>query len=141
MPIGERRKPAPNGTPGYLRLDTVHQGDGPDGKGLYHINAVDEFTQWEIVLAVPRISEAYLLPVLRQILSQFPFRIRGFHTDNVLTREGVAEEKTRFLSIPYGVCLKTTVPPFQEPQALSGPSLENSVRTVQPARLQRLQRR
>jgi transposase len=30
--IGERRKPAPNGVPGYLRLDTVHQGDGPDGK-------------------------------------------------------------------------------------------------------------
>jgi hypothetical protein len=42
--IGERRKPAPNGVPGYLRLDTVHQGGGPDGKGLYHINAVDEVT-------------------------------------------------------------------------------------------------
>jgi transposase InsO family protein len=80
--IGERRKPAPNGMPGYLRIDTVHQGDGPDGKGLYHINAVDEVTQWEIVLAAPRISEAYLLPVLERLLRLFPFRILGFHTDN-----------------------------------------------------------
>ena len=80
--IGERRKPAPNGMPGYLRIDTVHQGDGPEGKGLYHINAVDEVTQWEIVLAAPRISEAWLLPVLEQLLRLFPFRILGFHSDN-----------------------------------------------------------
>lgn len=25
--IGERRKPQPNGQPGYIRIDTVHQGD------------------------------------------------------------------------------------------------------------------
>ena len=80
--IGERRKPAPNGVPGYLRLDTVHQGDGPNGKGLYHINAVDEVTQWEIVAATPFISESYLLPVLEDLLRQFPFAIKGFHTDN-----------------------------------------------------------
>jgi len=80
--IGERRKPAPNGLPGYLRIDTVHQGDGPEGKGLYHINAVDEVTQWEIVLAAPRISEAWLLPVLERLLRLFPFRILGFHSDN-----------------------------------------------------------
>ena len=29
--IGERRKPDPHGQPGYLRLDTVHQGDQPEG--------------------------------------------------------------------------------------------------------------
>jgi transposase InsO family protein len=80
--IGERRKPAPNGVPGYLRIDTVHQGDGPDGKGLYHINAVDEVTQWEVIVATPYISESYLLPVLEALLRQFPFRIRGFHSDN-----------------------------------------------------------
>ena len=47
--IGERRKPQPHGQPGFLRLDTVHQGDRPGGgaKGLYHLNAVDEVTQWE----------------------------------------------------------------------------------------------
>ena len=82
--IGERRKPQPQGQPGFLRLDTVHQGDQPSGgeKGVYHINAVDEVTQWEVVGATPRISEAYLEPVLEQMLRQFPFRIKGFHTDN-----------------------------------------------------------
>ena len=80
--IGERRKPQPQGQPGFLRLDTVHQGDGPEGKGVYHINAVDEVTQWQIAGATPRISEAYLEPVLEHMLRQFPFRILGFHSDN-----------------------------------------------------------
>jgi transposase InsO family protein len=80
--IGERRKPDPQGQPGYLRLDTVHQGDGPEGKGVYHINAVDEVTQWQVAGSTPRISEAYLEPVLEAMLRQFPFRIQGFHSDN-----------------------------------------------------------
>jgi transposase InsO family protein len=80
--IGERRKPAPHGQPGFLRIDTVHQGDGPEGKGIYHINAVDEITQWEVVLATPRISEAWLMPLLTSILQQFPFVILNFHSDN-----------------------------------------------------------
>jgi transposase InsO family protein len=82
--IGERRKPQPQGQPGFLRLDTVHQGDQPNGgeKGVYHINAVDEVTQWQVAGATPRISEAYLEPVLEHILRQFPFRILGFHSDN-----------------------------------------------------------
>jgi len=82
IPIGERRKPRPEGRPGYLRIDTVHQGDRDGAKGLYHINAVDEVTQWEIVAATPQISELWLIPVLEQILEQFPFVIRGFHSDN-----------------------------------------------------------
>ena len=81
--IGERRRPDPQGRPGYLRVDTVHQGDDLDGnKGIYHINAVDEVTQWEVVGAVPQISEAWLIPVLEAMLAQFPFPIRGFHSDN-----------------------------------------------------------
>ena len=80
--IGERRKPDPRGQPGYLRLDTVHQGDQPEAKGVFHINAVDEVLQWQIVGATPRISEAYLKPVLEAMLRQFPFRLQGFHTDN-----------------------------------------------------------
>jgi hypothetical protein len=60
----------------------VHQGDRDGVKGLYHIHAVDEVTQWEIVAAVPQISERWLIPVLQQILEQFPFVIRGFHSDN-----------------------------------------------------------
>lgn len=82
VPIGERRKPRPQGAPGYLRVDTVHQGDQDGNKGLYHINAVDEVTQWEIVAATPQISELWLLPVLEAMLQQFPFVIRGFHSDN-----------------------------------------------------------
>ena len=82
IPIGERRKPQPHGSPGYLRLDTVHQGDQDGRKGLYHINAVDQVTQWEIVAATPQISELWLLPVLEALLDQFPFLIRGFHSDN-----------------------------------------------------------
>ena len=80
--IGERRRPEPQNRPGYLRVDTVHQGDDLDGtKGVYHINAVDEVTQWEVVAATPQISEAFLIPVLEAMLAQFPFRVRGFHSD------------------------------------------------------------
>ncbi len=80
--IGERRKPESRGRPGYLRVDTVHQGDTGSRKGIYHINAVDTVTQWQIVGCCETISEAHLLPVLEAILHQFPFRIRGFHSDN-----------------------------------------------------------
>src|SRR5262249_26086091 len=80
--IGERRRPNPQGRPGYLRVDTVHQGDQNGYKGLYHINAVDQVTQWQVVGATPQISEAYLIPVLEALLEQFPFRIHGFHSDN-----------------------------------------------------------
>jgi transposase InsO family protein len=80
--IGERRRPEPDNRPGYLRVDTVHQGDLDGAKGVYHINAVDEVTQWEVVGATAQISEAFLLPVLEAMLEQFPFRIRGFHSDN-----------------------------------------------------------
>jgi len=82
IPIGERRKPRPQGRPGYLRIDTVHQGDRDGIKGIYHINAVDEVTQWEIVAATPQISEYWLIPMLERLLEQFPFVIRGFHSDN-----------------------------------------------------------
>ena len=77
--IGERRRPEPNGKPGYLRVDTVHQGDLDGIKGVYHINAVDEVTQWQIIGATAQISEQWLIPVLKAMLEQFPFRIRGFH--------------------------------------------------------------
>ena len=80
--IGERRKPTPNGEPGYIRIDTVHQGDLDGRKGVYHINAVDEVTQFEIVISVERISEFYLIPVLEQLLKAFPFKIKAFHSDN-----------------------------------------------------------
>ena len=80
--IGERRKPNPQGKPGYLRVDTVHQGDLDGIKGVYHINAVDEVTQHEVLCSVEKISERYLIPVLEMQIDQFPFVILGFHTDN-----------------------------------------------------------
>ena len=36
--IGERRRPNPRGQPGFVRVDTVHQGDLDGVKGVYHIN-------------------------------------------------------------------------------------------------------
>jgi transposase InsO family protein len=80
--IGERRRPEPRGRPGFLRVDTVHQGDWDGAKGVYHINAVDAVTQWQVVGCTSKISEAYLLPVLQAVLAQFPFVILGFHADN-----------------------------------------------------------
>ena len=80
--IGERHKPRPEGKPGFLRVDTVHQGDLEYEKGVYHINIVDEITQWEIVGAMEGISEYFLTPLLEKLLAQFPFRIVEFHSDN-----------------------------------------------------------
>jgi hypothetical protein len=82
IPIGERRKPQPQGRPGFRRIDTVHQGDQDGRKGIYHINAVDEVTQWEIIGATAQISERWLIPLLETMLAQFPFTVRGFHSDN-----------------------------------------------------------
>jgi transposase InsO family protein len=82
VPIGQRRAPQPNGSPGYIRIDSVHQGDQDGVKGVYHINAVDSVTQFQLVATCEKISEAYLLPVIRQLLEGFPFVILGFHADN-----------------------------------------------------------
>jgi len=80
--IGERRKPRPDGRPGFLRVDSVHQGDLDRVKGLYHINLVDEVTQFQFIGSVERISERFLLPVLENLIQAFPFKILGFHSDN-----------------------------------------------------------
>ena len=80
--IGQRRAPATNNQPGFLRVDSVCQGDQDRVKGLYHINAVDCVTQYEGVATCERISEAFLIPVLEALLHSFPFVIRGFHSDN-----------------------------------------------------------
>lgn len=80
--IGIRRKPQNGGKPGYLRVDSVHQGDLGEVKGVYHINFVDEVTQWQIVGCAERISESFLIPILEGCLEQFPFVIKEFHSDN-----------------------------------------------------------
>ena len=80
--IGERRKPKPKGRPGFLRVDTVHQGDKDGEKGVYHVNLVDEVTQWEHVATVRAISDRCLVPVLEELISACPFQVLGFHADN-----------------------------------------------------------
>ena len=79
---GERRKPQPNGMPGFFRVDTVHQGDKGKKKGVYYVNITDEVTQWEYVFCVPAISEKYMKQVLGWLTWQCPFLIVNFHSDN-----------------------------------------------------------
>lgn len=80
--IAERKKPRPEGQPGFIRVDTVHQGDRDGVKGVYHINMVDEVTQMEVVFSAEKISESYLLPVLEEMLEAFPFILKNIHADN-----------------------------------------------------------
>jgi transposase InsO family protein len=79
--IAVRRAPAPENRPGFIRIDSVHQGNTDDHRGVYHINAVDCVTQWEVVATVPTLEREHMLPVLRDMIDQFPFRILGFHSD------------------------------------------------------------
>lgn len=80
--IGERRKPDNGGEPGYVRVDSVHQGDLNGVKGVYHINVVDEVTQWEVVGCTEKITEQYLEVLLEDLISQFPYKLINFHSDN-----------------------------------------------------------
>jgi len=82
VPIGTREKPIPYGKAGFIRVDSVHQGDKDGEKGVYHINLVDEVTQWEIVGCVPRITDEYMEPLLEAMLEQLPFAVVNFHSDN-----------------------------------------------------------
>ena len=82
IPIGERRKPDNQGKLGFLRVDSVHQGDLDKEKGVYYINIVDEISQWEFVGCVETISEQHLIPVLEELLELLPFKIINFHSDN-----------------------------------------------------------
>lgn len=80
--IGKREKPQPNGKPGYLRVDSVHQGDKDKIKGVYHINIVDEIVQFEFIGCIERISEEFMKVLLKDLIEQFPFKVINFHSDN-----------------------------------------------------------
>jgi transposase InsO family protein len=92
-PIGQRGKPQPNNQTGYICIDSVHQGDQDKCKGVYHINVLDEVTQMEVVITVARITEEHMIPALKHILATFPFKVKGFHSENgsEYTNYGVAE--------------------------------------------------
>jgi hypothetical protein len=80
--IGVRKAPWPDGRAGFVRIDSVHQGDEDAMKGVYHITCVDSTSQWQVQACVQGISEAFLLPVLELVIAQFPFVIEGFYSDN-----------------------------------------------------------
>ena len=73
--IGKTQEPAPNGRPGSIRVDSVNQ------REIYYIHMVDEVTQWDVLIAVPMLSERYLEPALKLLLSLFPFVVFNFHSD------------------------------------------------------------
>jgi hypothetical protein len=71
--IAERRKPHPQGRPGFLRVDSVHHGALDDIKGLYHINLIAELTQFQFVGSVEKLSVRFLVPLLEALIQAFPF--------------------------------------------------------------------
>jgi len=75
IPIGVTMAPENLGRPGSIRIDSVSQ------KDVYHINSIDEVTQWEVVFCVPQLSESCMLPALKEIFEQYPFGIFNFHSD------------------------------------------------------------
>lgn len=79
--IAVRRAPTPENRPGFIRIDSVHQGDFRGRWSVYHINAVDCVTQWQVVATVPTLRREHMLPTLSAMLAQFPFEILGFHSD------------------------------------------------------------
>jgi hypothetical protein len=104
--IGERRKPDPKGSLGYIRVDSVHGGDKDEQKGIYYINFIDEILQWEIVVCVPAIERSCLEKVYKEILDSFPYKILHFHSDNgsefinshlagILNRMNIVQTKSR----------------------------------------------
>ena len=59
----------------------------------------------QFVATCEKISEAFLLPVIRQLLEGFPFVILGFHSDN--GSEYINYNYEKFKSVPSAsVCLK-----------------------------------
>ena len=75
IPIGMTQPPENFGKPGSIRIDSVSQ------KDVYHINSVDEITQYEVVFCVPQLSERFMIPALEEIFGQYPFIIFNFHSD------------------------------------------------------------
>jgi len=80
--IGTRKKPKPNGKPGFLRIDSVHLGDKGRKKGIYFINIIDEVTQFEFIFCVPQICEKYMVPIVESLYKLSPMKIINFHSDN-----------------------------------------------------------
>jgi hypothetical protein len=82
-----------------------------DGRTVRMLNLIDEYTRECLMIRCERSwTSAKLISALADVMVMkgIPEHLRS---DNVLTQEGKAGEKRRSLSIPYGMCLTTTVPP------------------------------
>lgn len=104
--IGIRKAPQPEGQAGYLRTDTVHQGDLDGVKGVYHINIVDAATQWQVVACVSAIKQDQVVRAIKRMMANIPFKIKGLHSDNgtefvnkgvaaMLARQCIEQTKSR----------------------------------------------
>jgi hypothetical protein len=112
--IGERKKPLATGELGFIRIDTVHQGDQDKQKGVYHIYAVDQVTQFEVVCTVEKISEQYLMPAIEQLLNCFSFGIQGLMARNTLTTKWLRYFKNCRLNLPNPVPDKPMTMPWSK---------------------------
>ena len=80
--IGQREKPQPTGRPGFIRVDSVEQGSTRAGGGVYHVDTVDEETQFQVVGSLPSLKKEHMVPLLLKIIKKYPFMIINFHADN-----------------------------------------------------------
>jgi hypothetical protein len=75
--VSIRRAPRPEGQSGFIRIDSVYQGDLDRIKGLYYITSADCVTQWELTANCEKISAGFMLPVLEYLLDGYLFRATG----------------------------------------------------------------
>ncbi len=82
-----------------------------DGRAVRMLNLIDEHSRECLMIrSERRWNSAKVIEALADVMvtKGVPENLRS---DNVLTRERKVREKRRSLSIPYGMCLTTTVPP------------------------------
>lgn len=94
---------------GYFHVDLAEVITA-EGK-LYLFVAIDRTSKFAFVEPVERADMRAAATFPGALVVAVPYRIHTVITDNVLTRERKVQEKRRSLSIPYGMCLTTNVPP------------------------------
>lgn len=69
--------------PGFIEIDLVsHSGSSAEGDFIYSLNATDIFTTWTMTVALMGKSQIATFNALKQIISLFPFKIKGIDSDN-----------------------------------------------------------
>ncbi|MDZ7812536.1 MAG: hypothetical protein U5L74_05225 [Ideonella sp.] len=104
-PIGVRNPPRPNGRAGWVRIDSVHQGDLDGVKGVYHITCVDSVSQWQVEACVQGISEPFCYRCWRRYWRSSRLSLRASirttaRSTSITRRRQVAENPSCALSRP-----------------------------------------